>query len=111
MFAFFVFLLTIVPACLALLEFLVSLRHIREICNWKRDYFDEKESFVSSEENSLEAAEAKKKANLSEDLIRGEGDTDESLVEKEITLSDSEENKENSKSNESDGDTTFDNKS
>jgi hypothetical protein len=83
-FAFAVFILTLVPAILALMEFLVSLRHISKICNWKRDYQEEKESFASSDEDRPQKDE-------SDDLLRGEGDSDESLVEKEITLSDSEE--------------------
>jgi hypothetical protein len=43
-FALCVLLLTIVPPMIAFMEFIRMLRYIREICNWKRDYPDERAS-------------------------------------------------------------------
>lgn len=49
-FSLLVFFLTVVPAVLALLSLLASFRDFAKICNWKRDFQDEKEQFDSSEE-------------------------------------------------------------
>lgn len=68
------FLLTIIPAGLALLALLLSLRYIGQICNWKRDYQEEKEQFESSEEEED-----------SSNLIKKSTESN-SLVEKEITI-------------------------
>lgn len=38
MFALYVLILCIIPPILAFLEFLRMLRHIKDICNWKRDF-------------------------------------------------------------------------
>jgi hypothetical protein len=75
-----VFVLTVVPAILALMELIVNLKNLRSICNWNRDYQEEKESFASSEEE---------KKDESVDLLKNQVSGD-SLVEKEITLSSSE---------------------
>jgi hypothetical protein len=76
LFALCVFILTIVPAGLALFEFILGLKNLRGVCNWTRDYKEEKQSFDSSEEEE--------KKNDS-DLLKN--NSDDSLVEKEITLS------------------------
>ena len=48
LFSLLVFILTIVPAILTFIEFLRSLKYFRKICNWKRDYEEEKDTFDSS---------------------------------------------------------------
>lgn len=82
LFALCVFILTIVPAGLALFEFTLGLRNLRGVCNWTRDYKEEKESFDSSEEEIKNDS----------DLLKN--NSDDSLVEKEITLSSEEEKQE-----------------
>ena len=47
-FSLAVFILVIVPAVLTLMEIVLGLKNIRQVCNWNRDYKDEKESFESS---------------------------------------------------------------
>ena len=83
-FAFAVLLLTVVPPIVAFMEFVRMLRHVREICNWTREYKDDKESFESTLSEEEEAKEQE-----SEDLIKGEGEKEsmESMVEREITVS------------------------
>jgi lysyl-tRNA synthetase class I len=56
---------------------LAGLKNLRGVCNWTRDYKEEKEAFESSEEDVK---------NESDDLLKGQLSED-SLVEKEITLS------------------------
>mmetsp|Transcript_19785 Transcript_19785/g.14521 ORF Transcript_19785/g.14521 Transcript_19785/m.14521 type:complete len:226 (-) Transcript_19785:222-899(-) len=80
-FSMVVFILVLVPTILAVLEILNNFRHLSQICNWNRDYQEEKDSFESSEEELKEE---------SVDLLKGKGDDDD-LVEKSITLDSSEE--------------------
>ena len=80
-FAFYVFLLTVVPPIIAFIEFVRMLRYVRDVCNCKKDYKEEKESFGSSE-NSFE-----KKKDESVDFLKDYDKSEESLVEKEITMS------------------------
>ena len=84
MFSFYVMILIIVPPILAFMELIRMLRYLRDICNWKRDMKDEEESFGSSEPSK------KEDSNESKDLLKHEK-TEDSLVEKEISLSSSEE--------------------
>ena len=51
LFSLLVFLLTVIPAGLALFALLLSLRYFGKVCNWKRDYQEQQDTFDSREES------------------------------------------------------------
>ena len=65
------------------MEFVKNLKYLRQICNWKRDYKDDKDKFESSEE-SFDSQKGKKS---DDDLLRNKQNTSDSMIEKEVTLS------------------------
>jgi len=79
-FAKMVFVLMVLPAVLALMELINNFKNLSQICNWNRDYQEEKDSFESSEESLKDE---------SVDLLKGKPQED-SLVEKSITIDSSE---------------------
>jgi hypothetical protein len=75
--------MTVVPAIVTIIEFVRILRYIREICNCKKDKRELKDSWESDS--------VTEKSNESVDFLKDENRSEDSLVEKTITLSDSEE--------------------
>ena len=72
LFSLLVFILTVVPAVLALIELVRSLKNVRQVCNWNRDVKDEKEEFDSSEEEGDgkdDGSMDKQKNQVSEDSL------------------------------------------
>ena len=81
--------LTITPTIFLLVELLRSFKDFKRICNWKRDYEEKKGEFDSSDDEGIAKASGKdKKEDI--DLLKDQV-TEDSLVEKEISLTDSEE--------------------
>lgn len=56
----FVTVLAAIPAALTILEIVRSMRNFKQICNWNRDYNEQKVDFESSEEE----------LNETEDLLK-----------------------------------------